>query len=69
MFNASGGYVEPNANGRFPANLIHDGSEEVVDLFPKTSPSQKSYRGLQYSGGHAGIIEESSKLKEIGFSS
>ena len=22
--------------GRFPANLIHDGSDEVVDLFPKT---------------------------------
>jgi len=23
--------------GRWPANLIHDGSEEVVDLFPKTT--------------------------------
>jgi hypothetical protein len=22
-------------NGRFPANLIHDGSDEVVELFPK----------------------------------
>jgi len=31
--------VEPkngNANGRFPANVIHDGSEEVVRLFPET---------------------------------
>lgn len=26
--------VEPNALGRFPANLIHDGSEVVVGLFP-----------------------------------
>ncbi len=24
-------------NGRFPANVIHDGSEEVVNLFPKES--------------------------------
>ena len=30
--------------GRFPANLIHDGSEEVINLFPNTSPSKKSSR-------------------------
>ena len=30
--------------GRFPANLIHDGSDEVVDLFPK-SKSVSSKRG------------------------
>ena len=27
---------KPNETGRFPANLIHDGSEEVVGLFPHT---------------------------------
>ena len=26
--------AKPDASGRFPANLIHDGSEEVVGLFP-----------------------------------
>jgi hypothetical protein len=26
----------PNDLGRFPANLIHDGSDEVVELFPNT---------------------------------
>jgi len=26
--------------GRFPANLIHDGSQEVLDLFPETKPSK-----------------------------
>ncbi len=26
--------LTPAAQGRFPANLIHDGSEEVVELFP-----------------------------------
>jgi site-specific DNA-methyltransferase (adenine-specific) len=25
-----------NPQGRFPANLIHDGSQEVLDLFPET---------------------------------
>jgi len=27
--------------GRFPANLIHDGSQEVVELFPNTEKSNK----------------------------
>lgn len=37
VFNSSGGYVEPNANGRFPANVIHDGSDEVTNGFPESS--------------------------------
>ncbi len=37
VFNASGGYVEPNEKGRFPANFIHDGSEEVEKLFPDSN--------------------------------
>ena len=32
--------IPPN-QGRFPANLIHDGSEEVKKCFPQTSPSPK----------------------------
>jgi DNA modification methylase len=28
------------ATGRFPANLIHDGSQEVLELFPETKPSR-----------------------------
>lgn len=30
------------SSGRWPANLIHDGSEEVVGLFPETGPSKRS---------------------------
>jgi DNA modification methylase len=42
-------------NGRFPANFIHDGSDEVVALFPDTKgkvgmTQQASTRGL-YEGG------------------
>jgi site-specific DNA-methyltransferase (adenine-specific) len=29
-------FVQPNELGRFPANFIHDGSDEVVALFPET---------------------------------
>ena len=29
--------VEVKQDGRFPANLIHDGSQEVLDLFPDTN--------------------------------
>ena len=28
---------EPTASGRWPANVIHDGSDEVVGLFPQTT--------------------------------
>ena len=31
--------------GRWPANLIHDGSEEVVGLFPETGPAKAAARG------------------------
>ena len=32
----NGQRVDPHPAGRWPANLIHDGSEEVVGLFPKS---------------------------------
>lgn len=38
----AGTFVQPD--GRFPANLIHDGSEEVLSLFPETK-SVQSQRG------------------------
>lgn len=50
--------------GRFPANVIHDGSEEVVALFPDTNPSKATYRGLQNSGRHGGYGDIGSNLKD-----
>ena len=35
----TGHKVEPPNSGRWPANLIHDGSDEVVELFPQTNGS------------------------------
>lgn len=36
--------------GRWPANLIHDGSEEVVGLFPDSKGQQGDVRGTEPSG-------------------
>lgn len=42
MFDAGrrGGWANGAPSGRWPANLIHDGSEEVVGLFPQTGKSR-----------------------------
>lgn len=37
-----GEFIQPS--GRFPANFIHDGSEEVLALFPGTQPSKGNYK-------------------------
>ena len=42
--------------GRWPANLIHDGSEEVTGLFPETGPSKAS----------AGVSRKNGVLKHGG---
>jgi len=35
---------EDKGLGRWPANLIHDGSDEVVGLFPETTTNKGTYR-------------------------
>jgi len=57
------------AKGRFPANLIHDGSDEVVGLFPNSKGSKLGtkyqtprYTGNTYNGGEVGGGQ-----KEFGF--
>ena len=42
-FNTTGTDSHPNA--RWPANVMHDGSDEVVAGFPTTGPAQASMRG------------------------
>lgn len=38
--------VDPDySGGRWPANVIHDGSDEVVDLLPETGPSRRAVMG------------------------
>jgi len=49
-----GKIIESSSLGRFPANFIHDGSDEVVSGFPETGPSKASNRGRRHSGRHGG---------------
>jgi site-specific DNA-methyltransferase (adenine-specific) len=46
MRSGIGPYVQPS--GRWPANIIHDGSEEVLQAFPE-APGQQFATGPQYS--------------------
>ena len=48
-----GGYageeIQSSALGRFPANFIHDGSSEVVELFPQSKGQQGDVTGKERS--------------------
>ena len=46
----NGGGCEPTGKGHWPANLIHDGSDEVVREFPETTPSKPGLRRNQNTG-------------------
>ncbi|MFZ4624112.1 MAG: DNA-methyltransferase [Rhodoferax sp.] len=58
-------YVNGHPNeslGRWPANLIHDGSAEVAAVFPLTAPGTSSMRGEKTSNNtHDGWARESHK--------
>jgi hypothetical protein len=41
--------------GRWPANIVHDGSDEVLAGFPETGPSKASNRGNLGKGPFSGI--------------
>jgi site-specific DNA-methyltransferase (adenine-specific) len=48
---------QQNPQGRFPANLIHDGSQEVLDLFPETKSAGKARAGGEADqGGSGGLL-------------
>lgn len=52
-FQGADGNVTPARAGRWPANLIHDGSEEVVGLFPQQSSGSRSAgvrKGMGFHG-------------------
>lgn len=45
-----------NDQGRFPANLIHDGSDEVINLFPKNVGASAPVMGTEKSVASEGNI-------------
>lgn len=50
--NADGNTV----SGRFPANFIHDGSEEVVSLFPAKAGAAAPVKGTEQSDASTGNV-------------
>jgi site-specific DNA-methyltransferase (adenine-specific) len=64
---ANAAIEKANTLGRWPANLIHDGSEEVVGLFPNANGSKPGtrYNGPKFDGDvyHA----SSTAQKEFGY--
>jgi DNA modification methylase len=57
IYNGTGGVITPpHDKGRFPANFIHDGSEEVVSLFPDSKGQIAPVKGNEPSHtGESGI--------------
>jgi DNA modification methylase len=50
IYNGVGGVITaPHELGRFPANLIHDGSDEVVSLFPESKGQLAPVKGTEQS--------------------
>jgi site-specific DNA-methyltransferase (adenine-specific) len=59
-----------NVAGRFPANFIHDGSDEVLQLFPDTKNVSKGIRGRGsdiYAGGKGFANTLAEVGQEIGY--
>lgn len=52
--------------GRFPANLVHDGSNEVLELFPDTNPSRKGRPRSGRSGTGWGMTHTGAEYDDAG---
>lgn len=59
--------LQPAPSGRFPANLIHDGSEEVVGLFPNNKSSD-AVRKNSVGWGTNGIYGKGNAHDSYGYS-
>lgn len=53
---SQGGAVTANPLGRYPANLIHDGSPEAVAMFPDSAGSGGSVPNVKISGYGDGAV-------------
>jgi site-specific DNA-methyltransferase (adenine-specific) len=72
FFGGNGVAVSPQIDmqGRFPANFIHDGSEEILELFPDTKNVSKGIRGRGsdiYAGGKGFANTLAEVGQEVGY--
>jgi site-specific DNA-methyltransferase (adenine-specific) len=61
----SGRDMEFTATGRWPANLIHDGSDEVVGLFPTGAKPKPERRGKKGGSGF-GLFNDEKTAETLG---
>ena len=59
-------FFEGNVNGRFPANLIHDNSEEVRECFPESKSQSGGNRGKTQIWGSATGEQERNGFDDSG---
>ncbi|EQM70023.1 site-specific DNA-methyltransferase [Pseudomonas tohonis] len=58
--------AQPHAGGRWPANLIHDGSHEVVALFPAEAGAAAPVKGTEpTANGFSGPVKYSGMLNRV----
>lgn len=50
------------AQGRWPANLLHDGSQEVLDLFPSKAGASAPVRGDEPSANHKSCYSQRERV-------
>jgi site-specific DNA-methyltransferase (adenine-specific) len=55
-------YADADPRGRWPSNIMHDGSEQVQDIFPKTSSTEVSRERTHKGIWSAGELAESEQL-------
>lgn len=67
------GKLYPASLGRWPANVIHDGSEEVVTAFPESASSASSaepnYKNQVYGRGMGGVVSPENQYSDYGSAS
>lgn len=59
----------PPTEGRWPANLIHDGSDEVLAAFPDSNgsgPARRLKRGERHDGDGWGMSDAEGELRDAG---
>ncbi|EDK7779758.1 site-specific DNA-methyltransferase [Salmonella enterica subsp. enterica serovar Java] len=56
IYGKQNGFQPTNNDGRFPANFIHDGSNEVVSLFPAKAGAAAPVKGTEDSQASTGNV-------------
>lgn len=57
---------KPHVLGRWPANILHDGSDEVVSMFPTTTPAKAGKPRQGKSGDGYGMMHTGAEYNDNG---